>query len=231
MNKQNINDLGALYHDYSVFGYENIQLRGIFKNNQLAKAPIITAYIQYAIAKSKLNINTTVSFAELFCADGYYAMLARHLGATHALGIDNGSSNFFDKSQLIAERIGITGVDFILKDVNDLESLNKVDIVANVGGLYHINNPREIIVKSYQLANKYLIIQTVVSLANDDEDYFEIPAPGWTWGNRMNKKSFHNMIVNLGYEIIDHHFNELEGNDRIEDRGSVYYLVKVKHEN
>jgi hypothetical protein len=29
-----------------------------------------------------------VSFAELFCADGYYAMMARRLGATASMGID-----------------------------------------------------------------------------------------------------------------------------------------------
>jgi len=34
------------------------------------------------------------------------------------------------------------------------------------------------------------------------------------------------MIKRLCPEIIDHHFNELEGNDRLEDRGRAYYLIE-----
>ena len=58
--------------------------------------------------------------------------------------------------------------------------------------------------------------------------YFETPAPGWTWGSRYNRHSFGKLIADLGYEIVDMHFNELEGNGRLEDRGSVYYLIKVR---
>jgi hypothetical protein len=68
----------------------------------------------------------------------------------------------------------------------------------------------------------------VVSLATDDADYFESPAPGWTWGNRFSRKSFDRMIRSLGYTIVDSHFNELEGNSRPEDRGSVYYLIQKR---
>lgn len=230
MNEKNLYDLGALYHDYSVFGVKNDQLPGIFKPNQQAKAPIITAYIQYAIAKCKQTIDTSVSFAEMFCADGYYAMLARHLGADYSTGVDNGKDDFFNYAPQIAERIGIKNIEFILKDVNLVDTLEKVDIVANVGGLYHVSNPKEIVIKSYSFAKQYLILQSVVSLATNDKNYLETPAPGWDWGSRMSRESFHKMIIDLDYTIIDQHFNELEGNDRLEDRGSVYYLIKVEHE-
>ena len=79
---------------------------------------------------------------------------------------------------------------------------------------------------SYTMAKRYLIVQSVVNLATDNENYFESPAPGWTWGNRFSRKSFDKMIKELGYNVIDCHFNELEGNDRLEDRGSVYYLIQ-----
>lgn len=80
--------------------------------------------------------------------------------------------------------------------------------------------------KSYALARRFLIVQTVVSLANDAEDFFECPAPGWTWGNRYSRRSFDCMIRGKGWNIVHAHFNELEGNQRPEDRGSLYYLVK-----
>ena len=49
----NTNDIGALYHDFSLFGVRNAQLPGPFYLNQCCKAPIIQSYIALAIAKSK----------------------------------------------------------------------------------------------------------------------------------------------------------------------------------
>lgn len=226
IDSKKFHDLGGLYHDYSFFGYENTQLEGIYAPNQQCKGPILTAYIQLALAKTKQKLNDDASFIELFCADGYYAMLAKHLGATKSAGLDDDSQGYFNTAKEICKRMNLTNVEFIKEDVNNIDKLQRFDIVANVGGLYHISNPKEIIEKSYQLAKKYLIVQTVVSMANSDEDYFESPAPEWTWGSRYNKYSFDKMIRSLGYNIIDSHFNELEGNERLEDRGSVYYLIE-----
>ena len=119
-----LSDLGPLYHTYSFFGVNNDQLPGIYELNQQAKAPIITAYIAYAIAKSEKN--TT---------DG-------------------------------------------------------------------------------------------VSLITNSKYYYESPAPGWTWGNRYSRASFDKMIRKICPKIVDQHFNELEGNNRLDDRGSVYYLIE-----
>lgn len=50
-----LDDLGPLYHSYEVFGVHNPQLDGIFVPNQKAKAPILQAYIQLAIAKALMQ--------------------------------------------------------------------------------------------------------------------------------------------------------------------------------
>ncbi len=223
-----LDDLGPLYHDYSLFGVSNLQLPGIYRRNQYSKAYILRAYIQYAIAKCKTTVDEPVSFAELFCADGYYAMVARHLGATSAIGIDNDREGHLAKAPEIAARLGITSISFVRDDVNHLDTYDRVDIVANVGGLYHVANPRDILMKSHTMARRYLIVQSVVSMAVDSQDYFESPAPGWTWGSRFSQPSFDRMIEDLGYDVIDRDFNELEGNDRPQDRGSVYYLIKAR---
>ncbi len=199
---------------------------GIFAPNQACKEPILLAYIQLAIAKCRTSLSTSVSFAELFCADGYYAIAARHFGATRALGIDNDRDGYFGNAERIAALLGIDQVAFLQMDVNDIPSLAPVDIVANVGGLYHVSNPEEILRASYAMATRFLIVQTVVSMVTDDERYYASPAPGWTWGNRFSRASFDALIRDLRWSVVDRHFNELEGNDRLEDRGSVYYLIR-----
>lgn len=198
---------------------------GIYELNQKSKSPIILAYIPYAIAKSREKTSDNVSFTELFCADGYDAMAASRLGCVRSVGIDIDSGTI-TKSEIIAERLGLLGVEFIKERITPDSVFTPTDIVANIGGLYHVDAPEKILEMSYRMAKKFLIVQTVVSLATDDEDYFEAPAPGWTWGNRYCRKSFDKMLKGMSPDIIDHHFNELEGNNRPEDRGSVYYLIR-----
>ena len=225
-NRQSLLDgIGPIYHSYALFGVKNRQ-EPIHESNQKAKAPILQAYIQYAIAKSRSRIADPVTFAELFCADGYYAMVARLFGADRSYGIDNNRDGYFSCAADIALKLGLDGVQFMCMDVSTIDRLAPVSVVANVGGLYHVSNPKEILAKSYRLATTFLIVQSVVSLANDDEEYFETPCPGWPTGCRFNRHSFLKMVRSLGYNIIDEHFNELEGNPRLEDRGSQYLLIR-----
>jgi hypothetical protein len=117
-------------------------------------------------------------------------------------------------------------VRFEERDVNSIDDDNAYDVVANIGGLYHVSNPIEILRKSYDLARRYLVLQTVVSLASNRDDYFVSPAPGWNWGSRFSPQSFVKMVQSQGYRVLDWFFNELEGNARPEDRGSVYMLIE-----
>jgi len=218
--------LGPLYHGYSFFGVANEQLPGMYELNQQAKAPIITAYLAYAIAKSRNKATDPVSFIELFCADGYYTMVASRLGCCNSIGIDNNRDGHLQKARHIADRLGIKSVTFTEQEITEDADFDAADVIANIGGLYHVNKPREILRLSYEKAKKFLIVQTVVSLASTDENYFEAPAPGWTWGNRYSRESFDKMIHEVCPGVIDCHYNELEGNGRPEDRGSVYYLIR-----
>jgi len=226
MTLVDLHHLGPLYHSYRLLGGTNEQFPGIFAPNQACKEPILIAYIQWAIAKCRDTIATPVSFAELFCADGYYAMLARKLGATESMGIDNDRDQHFGTAPKIAAALGLADVRFVKMEVDAIDTLPQVDIVANVGGLYHVANPLEILRKSYAMARRFLIVQNVVSLASTDPAHFVTPAPGWTWGSRFGRESFDAAMRATGWDIVDHHFNELEGNTRPEDRGSAYYLVR-----
>lgn len=223
-----LSTIGPLYHNYSFFGVDNEQLEGIFKGNQEAKTPIITAYIAYALAKSKNAKKSDITFAELFCADGYYAMAATRLGATSSVGYDSDIDphHFFRKAPKIAKLLNLKNVHFQKRDMNKLNELPKYDVVANIGGLYHVSNPEKVLKDSHRMTRKYLIVQTVVSMENNKKDYFVTPAPGWTWGSRYSEASFGALIKRLGYKVVDSHFNELLGNGELSNRGSIYYLIE-----
>lgn len=222
-----LNQLGALYHDYSFFGHRNKQKPGIYPANQSSKEPIILSYMAYAIAQSSLLNDGDVSFAEMFCADGYYAMAAAALGCATSVGMDNNRDGHFTKAQETAAILNLPQVTFETVEISPEAQIRSFDVVANVGGLYHVDDPEGILEKSYAIANKFLIVQTVVTLANNDPDYYAAPAPGWTWGNRYSQASFDRMMRSK-YEdqILFSQANELKGNGRASNRGSVYYLIK-----
>jgi hypothetical protein len=219
-----LTDLGPLYHDYSLFGARNKQLRGIFAANQAAKAPILQGFIQQAI--NNLKGNTPISFTELFCADGYYTMVARHFGADTAVGIDNDRDGHLRNAAVIAQRLGLDHIRFIQADVTKMDSFEPTDIVANLGGLYHVSNPREVLQQSWNLARRYLILQTVYSLARTEPDYLQVPAPGWDWGCRFSLAWLQARVAELQGKVIDWKINELTANPKPQDRGSAYFLIE-----
>jgi len=219
-----LSDIVPIYHDFRLLGGhhggDSPHIR-----NQGSKAPIIQAYTHYALARAGFG----ATFMELFCADAYYAMYARQAGAARAVGVDDNRYGFLDSARRIAERLDLTGLAFVESDVAAISTASEV--VANVGGLYHVSDPRGVLEHSARLARRYLIVQSVVTLASDAEDYFVTPAPGWTWGCRMSARSFDRMILEVagdaGFRVVARHENELAGNARAEDRGSVYYLLET----
>jgi hypothetical protein len=224
-NSSNSDGIGTLYHDFSVLGFPTKQMAGIYQANQTVKAPVITYYILRALSTLRRRRMESISFAELFCADGFYAMFARHFGATRAVGYDNDRDGYLASADKVKTALGLGDVEFVKTEIAAIPRETRFSIVANVGGLYHVENPVEILDQSYEMADHFLIVQTVVSLANDDPDYFESPAPGWPWGNRFSRSSFDRLISAREWNVCDHTSNILTGNDRPEDRGSVYYLI------
>ncbi len=217
---------GPLYHDFAWLGLPTEQLPGIYAQNQQAKAPVIAAYMLTACARLRCRGQTAWSFAELFCADGFYALLAAHFGAATSTGYDDDREGHLAHAEQMRDLLGLEQTSFHRTRIEDISPGARADVVANVGGLYHVDDPERVLNQSYEMANHYLIVQTVVSLAREELDYFERPAPGLNWGNRFSRASFDRMIRGRGWRIVDALFNTLDGNPRLEDRGSAYYLIE-----
>ena len=218
---------GPFYHDFSRLGLVCTQLPGIYRQNQEAKEPIITSYILEAIHRLRNRGISPIRFAELFCADAYYALFARSFGANYACGFDDNRTGFLHQAEAARALLGLHDVELHQMSIGDVPDSWHYSIVANVGGLYHVDNPIDILKKSARMAECYLIVQSVVSLATEEEDYFESPAPGWSWGSRFSRKSFERMVRAQGFKILKSEFNILAGNERPEDQGSVYFLIET----
>jgi 2-polyprenyl-3-methyl-5-hydroxy-6-metoxy-1,4-benzoquinol methylase len=107
-------------------------------------------------------------------------------------------------------------------DVFDLTE--EFDFGICAGGLYHLEDPARLLRQLRGIIRHALVVQTVYSKANDSADYFETPAPAWTWGCRFSYEYLLRMVEGAGWNILHAETNELLGNGRLEDRGSAYLL-------
>ncbi|MFO1413376.1 MAG: methyltransferase domain-containing protein [Burkholderiales bacterium] len=217
--------LGPTCHDFSLLGLHTEQLPGIFAPHRQVKAPVMQAYILLALARLACE-KRPATFLELFCADGHYAMFARRFGAAQAVGIDSDRDGYLASAEAMRSRLGLTGVEFRKRDVRTVGCDERFDIVANVGGLYHLEDPVAVLDWSYRIAARFLMVQTVGSMATDAPDYFETPAPGLPHGSRHSRASFDRVIRGRGWRIVDSNCAALEANARLEDRGALFYLIE-----
>ena len=209
------------YHNFEVLGVKTEQKPGPYRQNQMAKQDIIFSLIDDAIeiCKEKSESFTGV---ELFCADGFYANYTAKKHNARISGIDL-SPGYLKRAREITETLGNEKiVTFFHCDVMDLQS--EYDFAICAGGLYHLSDPILLLADLREKIKTALVIQTVVSMANTEPDYFETPAPGRKRGCRFSYKYLLGMVKSAGWEVKREHSNQLDGNSRLEDLGSAYLL-------
>jgi len=216
----------TFYHDFSFLGLNLPQKPGIYGPNQKAKEPVIARYLLSAVGELRAREVSPITVAELFCADAYYSFLARRFGADRCYAFDNNKDGHLPEAHNIQTLLKDHCVEIRETEVAKIPLEFSTSIVINAGGLYHLNDPLSCLEHSYATCAHYLIVQSVITTATEDENYFEAPAPGWDWGCRFTYKYLENEIRRRDYEIIDSDRNLLLGNDRLEDRGSAYFLIR-----
>ncbi|MDB9822444.1 class I SAM-dependent methyltransferase [Deltaproteobacteria bacterium] len=209
------------YHDFGILGFPTPQMPGFLQSNQKCKQGPIFRLIDRALSICR-NESASINGVEMFCADGFYSNYAVGKGATEMYGVDLDRNNL-TKAGIITRVL--SHKDKIRYEQCDVFKLSgEYDFGICAGGLYHISNPQDLLKMLTTKIRTALVIQTVYSLANTSEDYFETPAPGWTWGCRFSYNYLLQMVREAGWKIIDDSANELLGNSRLEDRGSAYLL-------
>lgn len=197
------------YHDFAQLGISGTS--EFAPDNQIAKESIISYYLDLVDGDSVL---------ELFGADGYYSMLALERGAASAVVVDNNhSGKWLDAGEEINRQLGYN-INFINQDVHDyLATKPTADIVINCGGLYHTHDPLAVLQQSYKAANRWLIIQSVVSL--EPNETFRLRGHGC----RFSREWLDTHITKCGWDVRATDYNELPLNNNLEDKGSIYYLI------
>lgn len=97
------------------------------------------------------------------CNAGFFSLDLAARGAKHVDGIDLREANIA-RAQFVKEHYGAENVDFRVSDADDLAAGRQWDVVLNLGVLYHVVNPLQLIRQTYELCRRFAIIDTVVHL-------------------------------------------------------------------
>jgi len=193
--------------------------------NQRCKEAILIPFLQRVFSE----LPKYPPCLELFCSDGYYSCLMKSMcPGAKIFGVDK-DRRAIKLARTMSRVMGDESMGFLRDDLRRVDwwAVKPRDLVFCAGGLYHLEDPRGFIRHIRPQVGKYLILQTVVTLESEDPEYFVTPAPGWKHGSRFTHAAVKRWLTETGFTILDEARNELEGNARLCDRGSSYFLCGV----
>jgi SAM-dependent methyltransferase len=167
---------------------------------------------------------------ELFSADGYYSCHVK-TRAPHArvTGVELDPEQV-RRAETISRRLALGDIRFRQGDVwHFLRQVRETyDLVLCAGGLYHVSDPAGLLRALRRVVRGYLVAQSVVTLETEDPGYFVQPAKGWQHGSRFTHAWLRARLAELGWEIMAETRTELPGNRRPHDRGSSFFLCRLR---
>jgi len=103
----------------------------------------------------------TSTVLDIGCNSGFFSLDLATCGGQHVDGVDLRSYNIA-RAQFVKEHFGVGNVDFRVSDADDLETGRQWDVVLNLGLLYHVLNPLQLLRRTYELCGRFAVVDTVV---------------------------------------------------------------------
>lgn len=100
------------------------------------------------------------SFLDIGCNSGFFSLDLAARGARHVAGIDLRAENVA-QARFLADRFGLDNVVFEVGDVEEVASGERWDVVLNLGVLYHVIQPLQLLRRTYEQCRRFAIVDTV----------------------------------------------------------------------
>ena len=104
---------------------------------------------------------STSTVLDIGCNAGFFSLDLATLGARHVDGVDLRADNIA-RAQFLEDYFDVDNVEFRVSDADDLETGREWDVVLNLGLLYHVVNPLQVMRRTYELCRRFAIVDTVV---------------------------------------------------------------------
>lgn len=139
--------------------------------------------IQKALAAIFQDDLSKISCIDLACNWGAFSLEVAALGCGTVFGVDVRPENI-RKAEMLRNYVGYENVKYEVGDV--FNAAGQYDLVLNLGLMYHVTRPFELIQKTYDLCTQVAIIETIVHRE---------PFSGFVLGNGENISHEHSAGV------------------------------------
>ena len=100
-----------------------------------------------------------MSVLDLGCNCGIFSFDMASLGVKRVVGIDVFDRNI-EQAKYLKELLGFSNVEFMRANVKDFRS-ERFDIVLNLGLMYHLSNPFEVMEWCHEIADRAVVVDTL----------------------------------------------------------------------
>ena len=101
-----------------------------------------------------------MTFLDMATRNGTFAFDVAHRGAKHVTAFDLRAENI-KQCRWLNTRYGLENIDFQVGNVLEWES-EPYDVVLNYGVLYHVNEPHQLMKRTFDLCKKFAIVDSSV---------------------------------------------------------------------
>jgi tRNA (mo5U34)-methyltransferase len=122
--------------------------------------------IAQTVAKMLGDQLSNTSILDLGCNCGFFTLEMAALGAKRALGLDFRKENL-DQAEMLKWAFGVERADFQSANVKDMASEGEsFDVVLNLGLMYHLTTPYEVLKSCFDLTRKFCVVDTLTHKEN-----------------------------------------------------------------
>ncbi|MBO0798930.1 MAG: methyltransferase domain-containing protein [Blastocatellia bacterium] len=98
---------------------------------------------------------------DIGCNCGFFTLEMAHLNANYALGVDFRKENI-SQANLLKHAFGVVNAEFEIANIKDYVSDGRqFDVVLNLGLMYHLSTPYEVMKLCFELARDFCVVDTI----------------------------------------------------------------------
>ena len=222
---EEITAMSPWVHDFSKLGIfmDSVTYEQTGVKNQPHIEPIITKLLSMSLKGIKKKRPTLL---DMFCTDGYYSLYALETFHLGKVVLVDDRENMIERAKIICKRLGFDQVEFRNQNANSIDASEKFDVILNVANLRKQEDPRKTLEKTYNITNKFAIIQSAVISKAEDPDYFRSPDPERGYGSTFTDSKLKKWLEEFDWEIIAHEKSKLNVSNNLD---SSFFLTKKKN--
>lgn len=153
---EKINELSPWRYYFEFKDGVNTGVKEFQKHQIMFRSSLISETIQQILGEELQNS----IIVDLGCNAGQFCFDLGQRGAKSVHGVDVRSDNI-KRAEFLKSYYNINNVEFFTDDVFNFKPKIGYDVVMNLGLLYHVTQPIELLKKCFQMCKKFMILESI----------------------------------------------------------------------